>query len=101
MIQQQPEQSAWKPLCLFYKANESTCVTTAAVLAMRRREAISEAAKESAIETAAQPASTMPKYATTASRVIGIAMAIAWPAHTDLLYPCFDTVILQNQGPDS
>ena len=36
-------------------------MTIAAVFAMRRREAISEAEKESAIDTAAQPASTVPK----------------------------------------
>ena len=32
------------------------------------------------MDTTAQPARTMPKYATTASTVIGMFMAIAWPA---------------------
>ena len=57
----------------------STCVTMAFAFAMRRRVAISAAAKESAMATTTQPASTIPKYATTASAVIGMSMATASP----------------------
>ena len=57
-----------------------TCVMMALAAAMRSRPATSAAANESAMHTAAQPASTMPRYATTAVAVMGIMTATASPA---------------------
>jgi hypothetical protein len=58
-----------------------TCVMMMRAFAMRQRLAISAATNDSAMETAAQPASTVPRKAATASAESGMSMATASPAH--------------------
>src|SRR5689334_9431931 len=60
----------------------TSCVTATSARAIRSRVRISSGAKESAMETTTAPALTMPRYAATASTVMGMAMATPSPERT-------------------